>query len=122
MRCAETAAEELASSDSDNEEEKDAETKSMAALKVKEEEIEKTLREDAGICAYLLREYGPKSELASLKIYESIRMPGDGSNRMSFNAAAAYVQRFDAAREWCQNFGIPKKKLAAVFLSGIQPP
>ena len=122
-RCSNAAAEELSSSESDNDikEEKISLEDVRRDLERQEEEVLTRLKTDEGLKTYLLKEYGPKSVLASLQIYQGIQMPLMEVSRLSMNAAAIYVQRFDAAREWCANFDIPKRRLAEVFLKGINP-
>ena len=118
-RIAATAAAEL-SSDSDSDGGNEELIAAFEAIEIAESNARGRMMTDAGITAYILREFGPRDLLASWRYYKSLKMRHE-SDFSLFDAAAKYVQDFDAARVWCANFPVKKDKLAQTFLNGVLP-
>ena len=120
-RLAATAAADLHSdSDSDVSDSESALAEAMAAISLADVDTRARMATDAGLTAYILREYGPQDLLASWRYYKAIKM-ASSVDFSSFEAAADYVAEFDAAQIWCSNFPIKKDKLGQTFLNGMHP-
>ena len=119
-RMAEQQAAGLSSSEEDSDDDIDALAEGMRAIILAESAARRRMQTDEGIKDYILREFGPRDVLASWRYYKNIRMQ-HFNDFSSFDAAAVYVQEFDAARTWCQRFPIQKEKLGITFINGVHP-
>ena len=93
---------------------------SLDSLDVLRTSITDRLSQDVELRRFLIFKYGPANKTAALACLRAVVMDPHADHFSSADLASCYVAKFESALRWCGTHSPSRKKINAVFISGVQ--